>query len=176
MQRNPEELNRWLRAEAAGRHAEADLACRKTFLGLPPVLLPAGMKERIVSAILEDLPQRKDPFLRPIVRFVIAASLVTTALAAGWLTGMVAGAGSRLQVGHVIDLLQSTTSAFSSLAASTAGLWNQVIDFTQLSAGAAGSPVFLICFSALAGIALATFRLLSDLITRQKGLSHVDAI
>lgn len=176
MQRHHRDLERWLQAEADGRNAEADQACRRTFLRIPAVPLPAGMTERIVAAVVAALPRRRDPFMRPTVRMAIAASFLVTALVAAWLPRALAGAGERLRVGHFIDLLQGATSMFSSLAASTAGLWNQMIDLAQLGSGAAGSPFFLFCFSALAGIALATFRLLSEWTLRQKGLSHVDAI
>ncbi len=176
MQQNHRELERWLKAEAEGRRVDADRACRRTFLQMPPVPLPAGMTERIVTAVVAAIPRRRDPFLRPVVRLSIAASFLITALVAAWLPRALAGAGGHLRIGHFIDFLQSATSTISTLVASTAGLWDQWIDLAQLGAGAAGSPVFLLCFSALAGFALVTFRLLSDWTLRQKGLSHVDAI
>lgn len=170
------ELQRWLRLETEGRTADADRACRRTFLELPAVALPAGMTERLVSAVAAVLPQRQDPFLRPGVRAAIAASFLVAATVAGLLRPALAGAGGRLKAGHVIDLLQAFLAGVSSLAASVPGFWAEVLDVARLGSGAAASPAVLACLALFACISLFAFRLLTDLTLRQKGLSHVDVI
>ncbi|MCB1034979.1 MAG: hypothetical protein KDD47_14220 [Acidobacteria bacterium] len=171
-----QQLGDWLDAEAAGKTQEADRACRQTFQLLPSVALPQGMTERVVAAVLEAVPRRRDPFRRPAVRWAIAASLLVTALVAGSLPIALARAGSRVTVGTCIDFLQNVLQTLSSLVASVPSLWSFLSDLARLGAGAAGSPVFVLGLASLAGLSLVVFRLLSDLSFRQKGLSHVDAV
>lgn len=174
--RTPQQLDQWLKAEAEGRTVEADRECRSAFLQLPAAALPAGMTDRLVSAVVAALPRRRDPFLRPGVRAAIAASFLLAAVIAAGLPAVLASAGGRLRVGHVIDLLQASLATASSLAASVPGLWSRALDLARLGSGAASSPAMLLCLTLLAGVSLVTFRLLTEIASRQKELLHVDAI
>ena len=164
---------RWLRAEATASPQAADRSLRRVFRFIPRPALAAGFTERVLAQVLPLLPQPRDPFSRGTVRWAIAAAFVLVGTLFGGLPQLLVAVGGRLRAGMVIEVVQRVPVVLSDALTGIVGLWPLVSTlggtlFTSLS-----SPWFLTALVTLTLMSVATMRVVTDFLVRQKGFSHV---
>lgn len=175
-----QEVEAWLRSEKEGDLVTADRAFRQVFQRLPAVPLPAGFSQRVLAEVVPLLAPRRDPFSRPLVKWSIAASfLLFGALFAG-LPRIAREAGSRVEVGSVIDVLQKGTVFVSDFFTGALDLWSLAATFSSIVSStvqaAAPRPLVFMGLVVVTLMAVLTLRLVTDLASRQKGFAHAEFV
>jgi hypothetical protein len=167
---------RWLRAEAAARRPAADLCLRRAFRSMPRPAPAAGFTERVLAQVLPWLPQPRDPFARVSVRWAIATAFVLFGSAFAVLPQVFTALGGELRAGTVIQVAQRVPVVLSETLTGVIGLWPLASALGQAVAAATFSPWFLTALVTLTFTAVATMKVVTDLLVRQKGFTHVDLV
>ncbi|HYH44679.1 MAG TPA: hypothetical protein VEG34_03275 [Thermoanaerobaculia bacterium] len=185
---------RWLAAERAASEAEAEAALAALLADLDQPAPPAGFAARVMRRAAEDgvlpvaaaAPARwrswsprvswpqvmRSTWARAAAVLLLLTSGLTVALALGALQPLLAGFSSG-------DLVAGLADLATAVGAAVTGLAEAVEYFAALRraiALALGSPVVALALGLCLALAAGGFRLLHDILQRERSWSYVDPI
>lgn len=183
---------RWLAAERAASEAESEAALAALLADLDQPAPPAGFAERVMRRAAEDgalpvaAPARRrswsprvswpqvmrTTWARAAAVLLLLTSGLTVALALGALQPLLAGFSSG-------DLVAGLADLATAVGAAVTGLAEAVEYFAALRraiALALGSPVVALALGLCLALAAGGFRLLHDILQRERSWSYVDPI
>ena len=188
MERHPQDpaaVERWLAAEREGSEAAAEAALAALLAGLDRPAPPAGFAERVMlraaaagvlATPLIPLVPRASLVRSPWARAAVVVLLLGAALALVYALGAVRPLAAGLSPG---DLVAGLAGLASALGAALAGLLEATERLEVLRravAASLASPAVVLALGFCLALAAGGFRLLHDILQRERSWSYVDPI
>lgn len=181
-------LSRWLTAEQSGDDEGAEAELLALFQALPPLAPPAGFADRVLAragregvlgnAAPAPLPARRNPFASHWLQAAVALCLLVTGAALPWLTEMLRSLAGPVRLvwgpGDLVRLGIGALNAVTRGLVAAFDLWTWFLGIGRTLTEPLMTPVVAVGLFACLLVSLVAFRLLRDLITRDRSWTHVD--
>jgi len=179
MMRSPRHdiLDRWLDAEHQDHAEEAEAALQALFATLPPLGPPAGFADRVLlRAGLVPVPAPRSLFASAWLRAALVLSFLAISVSLLWLPQALHAFTSLLSLSGLVRMLTGSVVEACQWLGSAVGLWELFLTVGHALAAPLKTPAVASAMVLCLLVSMVAFRVLRNLIARDRSWSHVEPV
>jgi hypothetical protein len=175
----PEDLlARWLTAERGDREEEAEKALAALFTALPRRAPAAGFADRVALRLAQAAGEAGRVgdrfFARRAVRWAVAAALLVSGGFLVVLPALIAGLVPAVRPAALVAAAADLVAGLGRWVGGGLAVWEVLASISRAVAAVVATPTGVVVLTAVALVSITAFRLLADLLGRERSIRYVD--